>query len=341
MTMIVAGDLTTDEYNSISSSMTLEEVATALETQDESVASWADLFTYYVETAGQLPAFMTGGMLSPDDPELQAIWNDSDEIAVIQDWRQSNTGQDDMATLVSQMESFLQYGEDAGFSACDFTLTDDTTDFINEYYEAHPTDGSDDADSSGDETVLLSDMMNIALMMGNPGLAILFYIVGSETELDASTLAQNEDGGWSYSDVYGNEHTLSADSVTANSDGTYTIQTDNGEVTVDADDTVTFHNTGFGEIVQEFQAADLDTFNDLQEEIDSQTDALGDIDYEDPASTGEVEALKADIDRAQNIADVYTKLLEMVQEMLNNLVEAASSMIDQDSRTLGSLASRV
>lgn len=342
MTMILADSYSDSDRSTISSAYSnLDDVATAIESHDESVASVEDLLSYYIENTGGLPAFMTGTLLDPSDPELSALWGDSEFIDTIQDWRQSNSGQDDMAALVGQLEAFLESGEDAGFSACDFTVTDDATDLINEWYEAHEgeeTDDGTDADASG---ILMTEMMSIAMMMGNPGLAILFYVMGSETEIDTSTLSQNDDGSWNYTDEYGGVHTMDAEDITDNGDGTYTINTENGPVTVDAGEVVNFTTTGLGEVVMDFQSAALDTFNDLQEEIDTLTEDLGSIDYEDPASTAEVEEIKAQIDRAKNISDVYSNLIEMVQDILDSLVETASSLIDRQTRTLGAIASRI
>lgn len=342
MTMILADSYSDSDRSSISSAYSnLDDVAAAIESHDESVASVEDLLSYYIENTGGLPAFMTGTMLDPSDPDLDALWSDSEFVDTIQDWRSSNTGQEDMTTLVSQLEAFLQAGSDDGYSACDFSVTDDATDLINEWYEAHPDDGVEDGVDNDASGILMTEMMSIAMMMGNPGLAILFYIMGSETEIDTSTLSQNEDGSWNYTDEYGGIHTLGADNITDNGNGTYTIETENGPVTVNAGEVVNFSTTGLGEVVMDFQSAALDTFNDLQEEIDSLTDELGSVDYEDPASTAEVEALKAQIDRAKNIADVYSNLIEMVQDILDSLVETASSLIDRQTRTLGAIASRI
>lgn len=163
----------------------LDAIAAAIENQDESVASVEDLLSYYLEMAGTLPEFMTGDLLDPEDPELQALWSDEEFVETVQEWRRENVAEEELTSLISQLEAFLETGYEAGYSACEVDVLSDIDDLIDEWYETHEST----SDSEDEDTVTLTDAVAIAMKKwGNPGLAILFYIMGSTvTEEDEET----------------------------------------------------------------------------------------------------------------------------------------------------------
>ena len=86
-------------------------------------------------------------------------------------------------------------------------------------------------------------------------------------------------------------------------------------------------NTGFGEVVNDFQDEVVNKIEEANEELDSLVAELADLNYDDTESA---QAIAEEIRRRMNVIDsvvnVETNLLQMSQDLLDSLQEAAANL---------------
>lgn len=299
----------------------------------EPAFSVGDLLSFYIdESGGQLPSCMTDGLSDPDS--LAYLWADADFIEVVQDWRSYNKDDESLETLISQLEAFLTMGMSENDTLSDelfeFTSVLDAQDIIEDYAAAHPESSS--SSSSGDGTLsfdtatLMTNAQTIALMMGmGPGMAILFYLMGSKTY---ETVPDSVDDLPEY--------------MEDNGDGTVTIHTENGDITdVPLGETVYFQTNGFASKVEDLNSTILDKYEDNMEDIDEVIEDMESLPAaDDEEYQSELKALEEELSALKNGNEILTNCFEISFDIFENLIEAASALIDRQSRTWGSIVNR-
>lgn len=303
----------TDVSNYIPSTYTIEDrqaiidaygsdtalIEQAIANHDETHASVEDLLSYLIEQTGDIPDFALM------DAELLA---DPEVIATVQQWRQNLAL--DPATysqLISELEQFLNNAN------VDSDLVNEVADFVEDYYSSHGALDSE-AISTGTESggsAISSDalpvvMSRLMMMLGNPAVAILFYIMGSHTIL------KPEEGKntVTYQDVNGNTVTQ----------------------TVPAGQSLHTESSGFAKMIYDAEETVLDEMQDVADEIDDLTDQLGTFtgDQEDAFEAQEVQQR---ITTARNAQQVYTQTLEILDSSLRDMIELVSRLSEAKQRT--------
>lgn len=297
----------------------------------EPAFSVGDLLSFYIdESGGQLPSCMTDGLSDPES--LAYLWADEDFVEVVQDWRSYNKDDESLETLISQLESFLTMGEEYGTLSDEvyqFTSILDAQDVVDDYALAHPetstsSSGSDDGTLSFDTATLMTNAQTIALMIGmGPGMAILFYLMGSQTY---ETVPDSVDDLPEY--------------MEDNGDGTVTIHTENGDITAALGETVYFQTSGFASKVEDLNSTILDKYEDNMDDIDEVIDEMEDLDPEDSEYQADFKRLEEELSAIKNGNEILTNCFEISFDIFENLIEAASALIDRQTRTWGSIVNR-
>lgn len=303
----------TDVSNFIPSTYTIEDrqaiidaygsdfgaIEQAIANHDEIHASVEDLLSYLIEQTGDIPDFALM------DAELLA---DPEVIQTVQEWRQNLVL--DPATysqLISELEQFLNNAN------VDSDLVNEVADFVENYYNEHNSLDSE-AISTGTESGgsgISSDelpvvMSRLMMMLGNPAVAILFYIMGSHTILEP----KEGENTVTYQDVNGNTVTQ----------------------TVPAGQSLHTESPGFAKMIYDAETTVLDEMDDVADEIDDLTDQLGSFtgDSEDAFEAQEVQQR---ISTARNAQQVYTQTLEILDSSLRDMIELVSRLSEAKQRT--------
>ena len=269
----------------------------ALANHDETHASVEDLLSHLIVETGEIPDLVL------TDPELLA---DPDMTETVQQWRQNLSL--DPATYSQQIAELGQFLTNANV---DSSLVNEVTDFVENYYNQHGTLDPEVPGGSSGESGISTDalpvvMSRLMMMLGNPAVAILFYIMGSQTILKP----KEGENTVTYQDVNGNIVTQ----------------------VVPEDQTLNTDSTGFAEMIYDAQTIVLDDMTDIADEIDDLTDQLGSF-TGDAVDAAEMAEVQQRITTARNAQQVYTQTLEILNNALNDMIELASRLSEAKQRT--------
>jgi hypothetical protein len=155
-------------------------------------------------------------------------------------------------------------------------------------------------------------------------MAILFYLMGSKTY---ETVPDSVDDLPEYMDD--------------NGDGTVTIHTESGDIPATLGETVYFQTSGFASKVEDLNATILDKYEENMEDIDEAIEDMEDLPSpEDADYQSELKRLEEQISALKNGNEILTNCFEISFDIFENLIEAASALIDRQSRTWGSIVNR-
>lgn len=286
-----------------------------MQAHNEANAAVEDLLSFYIENKGEIPDFLLSDPSVSDTTlasQLEQLYSDAEFVQTANEWRANlNADLQTYQTLATQLQDFLTH------TNADTSLTGDITNFISDWYESHGSLGGEDSENgstSDDPQIIMTNMMDIALKMGNPGLALLIYVMGNTTEVEVE-------------------------------DGDKFLDPDGNIVTVDAaageTKKVISKNTGLGEVVMDFQENVVDELEDLYSEIEDMSDDIAALDPSDPNDQAELERLRTRISTSQSMAKTHTELLEMAQNLVDAILEAASALSERQFRTAGSIIQRI
>lgn len=304
-----------DAYKNADGTTNFAAMAQDIQNHNEANAAVEDLLSFYIENKGEIPGFL---LSDPDvsdaalAAQLEQLYSDEEFVQTANEWR-ANLQADlqTYQTLATQLQDFLTN------TNADTALTSDITNFISDWYETHGSlddEGSETSGGSEDPQVLMTNMMDIALKMGNPGLALLLYVMGNTTEVEVE-------------------------------DGDKFLDPDGKVVTVEAapgeKKKVISKNEGLGEVVMKFQEDVVDELEDLYGEIEDMSDSIVALDPSDPSDQGELDRLRTRISTSQSMAKTHTELLEMAQNLVDAILEAASALSERQFRAAGSIIQRI
>ena len=273
---------------------------------------------------------------------LESLYADDEFVETVNDWRQNLTV--DSAEFEALYNDLEQFCSNAGV---DMSVVNDVADFISDFYSRIASEG--EAEITGEDSgILMTNMMDIALRMGNPALAIIFYITGSNTIING---IGEDDSASESADAVSDDVTATTSEVTADAVGEdgelidINILGEDGEVITLADEEaggdLTTKNVGLGEVVMGFQDEVLTEMGDLYDDIDDWTDEIGGLDVSDPEDQTRLEELRTRIQTAQSMVRTQSELIEMSQEILEALLQTASALSDSQFNTMRQIANRI
>lgn len=303
-----------DAYKDASGVPDFSAIASDIQGHNEAHASVEDLLSFYIENKGEIPSFL---LSDPDvagealGAQLDQLYADTEFVQTANEWRTNL--QADLQTyqrLSSELQDFLTNAN------ADVSLTTDINNFISGWYAEHGSleneNGGSDS-GSADPGVIMTNMMDIAMRMGNPGLALLLYVMGSNTEIEV------EDGD-KFLDPNGE---------------LVEVEADPGETKK-----VITKNVGLGEMVMDFQEEVVDELEDLYGEIQDMTEEVGSLDPSDSDDQARLEELRTRISTSQSMAKTHTELLEMAQNLVDAILEAASALTERQNRAQSGIIQR-
>lgn len=304
-----------DAYKNESGVPDFEWIASDIQHHNEANASVEDLLSFYIENKREIPSFLLSDPNVTDaalGAELAELYNDAEFVDTANQWRANL--QADLQTyqgLATQLQEFLTH------TNADTSLTTDITNFISDWYATNDSLANGDAprgEGSNDPGVIMTNMMDIALKLGNPGLALLIYTMGNQTEIEV------EDGD-RFLDP--NDNVVEAEAAPGEKKKVIT------------------KNVGLGEVVMDFQGEVVSELEDLYGEIEDMTEEVGSLDPSDSDDQARLEELRTRISTSQSMARTHTELLEMAQNLVDAILEAASALIERQNRASGSIIQRI
>ena len=302
-------------YKNSDGTTNFNAIAQDIQSHNEANGAVEDLLSFYIENKGEVPGFL---LTEPDvgdaalAAQLEALYSDQEFTQAASEWRSNlNADLQTYQGLATQLEDFLTNAN------ADTDLTTEVTSFIDDWYQSHGSlnnGGSGGTGGADDPKVIMTNMMDIALKMGNPGLALLLYVMGNTTE------AEVKDG----------------DKFLAPDDQVVTVEAAEGETKK-----VITKNVGMGEMVMDFQGEVVDELENLYSEIEDMTDQISSLDPSDPSDQAELDALRTRISTSQSMAKTHTELLELAQNLVDAILEAAAALTERQNRTAGSIIQRI
>lgn len=158
-----------------------DAIAAAIISNDTTNGPIEDLLSFHLDRKGEVP----GTILS--SPEAVAyLWEDPTVVGTLQEWRRESP--DMNSQMVTDLTTLLASG------GADVSTIADADAFILENM-ANANTGGFDASKYDDVTNLVTNMVTIMMHFGNPGMALLAYVLG----FDASVSEEDVEKDTAYS----------------------------------------------------------------------------------------------------------------------------------------------
>jgi len=273
-------------------------------TSPEGVA-YEDLVSFFIDQTGDLPP---AGIPGPDQLGTDAWADDGALVETLNQWRVEALDTD----LATALETLITTN-----TTLDISTVADTEEFISDYYSGlEAADATGGEGSLDDMPNLVTNMVNICMNFGNPGMALLAYVVGFDAEV-------------SEEDVTDEGEDESIDGVMGTAD------IDEGEIV----DVVQYK--GLGGVVRGVQEEAIEVISDSGETLDDLIDDMRDIDPEDSEAQADMQEIQTQIDNVKTVMSTMTEFIKNAQDILDNIIEAAAALNEKQSRTASSIINKI
>ena len=324
-------------------------------TSPEGVA-YEDLVSFFIDQTGDLPP---AGIPGPDQLGTDAWADDGALVETLNQWRVEALDTD----LATALETLITTN-----TTLDISTVADTEEFISDYYSGlEAADATGGEGSLDDMTNLVTNMVTICMNFGNPGMALLAYVIG----FDANTREADDDDDEDVDDsstalmstanidtlevagelgaVVSNQQNLSlavdeddlvavsyAETAEDSSDGPMgTADSNEGEII----DTIEYK--GLGDVVRGVQEEAIEVISDSGETLDDLIDDMRDIDPEDSEAQADMQEIQTQIDNVKTVMSTMTEFIKNSQDILDNIIEAAAALNEKQSRTASSIINKI
>ncbi len=314
--------------------------------------AYEDLVSFFIDQTGDLP---TAGLPSPDQLGTDAWADDGALVETLNQWRVESLGTD----LATSLETMITTN-----TTLDISTVADTEEFISDYYSGlDATSATDGEGALEDMPNLVTNMVNICMAFGNPGMALLAYVVGFDANIretdddeevaDSSVELMSTDdvdtlevaGGLGA--VVSNQQNLSLaadDPVAVSYEETADDSSAGPMGTADANEgeiVDTLEYKGLGGVVRDVQDGAIEVISDSGETLDGLIDDMRDIDPEDSEAQADMQEIQTQIDNVKTVMSTMTEFIKNAQDILDNIIEAAAALNEKQSRTASSIINKI
>lgn len=318
-------------YAAADGSVDFDAIATAIQNNDSSVAAVEDLLSYYMDNKGDVPDMLVS---SPDS--VSYLWDDPEVMGTLQEWRRELP--DYTSQMVTDLTTFLELGGQ------DVSTIADASAFIME----NMMDGANGSMLEGfdDITNLVTDMVTIMMKMGNPGMALLAYVLGFDAVVNAEDV--NPAGeGTQYAlqestavplgsdETAASAETLPAEYAAVDGEVVTTENTSEGVETdgimgtadeVEGPQVAYVENSGLGDVVKDLQGTAIDVMTNAQDTWEDAIDRTADVDPEDPDAQQEIQLIQREIENIKKIITSMEEFIKMSQDILDSVIQTAGDL---------------
>lgn len=313
-------------------SLDIESLDLAIANNDSSIAPIEDLLSFRFDRTGEAPDMM---LTSPE--AVPHLWENETVVNTLQEWRRE--GADYSAQMATDLKNFLSAG------GVDVSTIADADAFILENMANASTPGLD-LTQYDDVTNLVTDMVTIMMKFGNPGMALLAYVLGFDAAVNEEDVS--DDTSYSIQDTgeavatEETDETLPGEYVAVNGEVVAEegveegVETDGVMGTADEVEGPTVgyvENSGLGDVVKDLQGTAIDIIGEAQTAWQDVIIDIGAIDTDDPQEAAELNA--ENNKKMEDIKKIITSMeefIKMAQEILDSVIETAGSLNEKQSR---------
>lgn len=288
-------------YSNTDGTIDYDAIVDDILNNNEERANREDLISFYIVHREELPPeLLQDPNVAPDAlaAALEGLYSDSEVVDTLQNWHaETLLDQSGHLELFDNLVFFLNQAN-VGTSTVDLSF-----DLISDHFQENRTLA--DVEAGESDKVILTDMMAIALQLGSPQLALLFFLIGFKTRTEASEIAgreENQELDIAIEDIEGNQIPVSG--------------ADNA--------TVVTEFQGFGGVVQDFQMELVEELETIYDEVNEKANTIATL--TDPEQQGELERERVEMRQLEDIGRTLTELTEMAQDLVDMLVQTIEDL---------------
>jgi hypothetical protein len=269
--------------------------------------NYEDLVSFYLDQTGELPP---SGIPGPDQLGTDAWATDGALVETLNQWRVEKL---DNAPLEAALQDLVYTN-----TGMDPSVVSDTQEFINDYYaNKSAAEAAGTSTDLTDAPDLVTNMVSICLAFGNPGMALIAYIVGFDAKISEEDVEEDD----------GEDETIDGPMGTADPDQGATVDV--------------VKNEGLGDVVKDLQSTAMDVVSDGGDKLDDLINDLRDIDPEDSEAQADQQEIQIQIDNVKTVITTMTEFIKQAQDILDSMLEAAASLNEKQSRTQSSIINKI